>query len=91
MADFSRRAVNPGIIYASISGFGAGGGKDLPGYDLMIPASYSSTPASYPLPPPAPDEHGGQIRAWLAGPAGPLPPVSPPPAPAGPRRRRMSR
>ena len=31
-------AVNPGIIYASISGFGAGGGKDLPGYDLMVQA-----------------------------------------------------
>src|SRR6202042_1862569 len=27
-------AVNPSIIYASISGFGSGGGKDLPGYDL---------------------------------------------------------
>ncbi len=31
-------AVNPGIIYASISGFGGGGGKDLPGYDLMVQA-----------------------------------------------------
>jgi crotonobetainyl-CoA:carnitine CoA-transferase CaiB-like acyl-CoA transferase len=31
-------ARNPGIIYASISGFGAGGGKDLPGYDLMVQA-----------------------------------------------------
>jgi crotonobetainyl-CoA:carnitine CoA-transferase CaiB-like acyl-CoA transferase len=31
-------AVNPGIIYASISGFGSGGGKDLPGYDLMVQA-----------------------------------------------------
>ncbi|HEY7265422.1 MAG TPA: CoA transferase [Trebonia sp.] len=30
--------VNPSIIYASISGFGAGGGKDLPGYDLMVQA-----------------------------------------------------
>lgn len=29
---------NPSIIYASISGFGAGGGKDLPGYDLMVQA-----------------------------------------------------
>jgi len=32
------RAENPGIIYASISGFGSGGGKDLPGYDLMVQA-----------------------------------------------------
>ncbi len=32
------RAANPSIIYASISGFGSGGGKDLPGYDLMVQA-----------------------------------------------------
>ena len=31
-------AANPAIVYASISGFGAGGGKDLPGYDLMVQA-----------------------------------------------------
>jgi crotonobetainyl-CoA:carnitine CoA-transferase CaiB-like acyl-CoA transferase len=31
-------AANPGIVYASISGFGSGGGKDLPGYDLMVQA-----------------------------------------------------
>jgi len=31
-------AVNRGIVYASISGFGAGGGHDLPGYDLMVQA-----------------------------------------------------
>ena len=34
----SVRAENPGVIYASISGFGSGGGKDLPGYDLMVQA-----------------------------------------------------
>jgi crotonobetainyl-CoA:carnitine CoA-transferase CaiB-like acyl-CoA transferase len=32
------RAANSGIIYASISGFGSSGGKDLPGYDLMVQA-----------------------------------------------------
>ena len=31
-------AVNPGIVYSSISGFGSGPGKDVPGYDLMVQA-----------------------------------------------------
>jgi crotonobetainyl-CoA:carnitine CoA-transferase CaiB-like acyl-CoA transferase len=31
-------AANPRIIYASISGFGSGAGKDLPGYDLVVQA-----------------------------------------------------
>jgi crotonobetainyl-CoA:carnitine CoA-transferase CaiB-like acyl-CoA transferase len=34
----SVRAINPAVIYASISGFGSAGGKDLPGYDLMVQA-----------------------------------------------------
>jgi crotonobetainyl-CoA:carnitine CoA-transferase CaiB-like acyl-CoA transferase len=29
---------NPGVVYASISGFGTAGGKDFPGYDLMVQA-----------------------------------------------------
>jgi crotonobetainyl-CoA:carnitine CoA-transferase CaiB-like acyl-CoA transferase len=29
---------NPGIVYASISGFGSGGGAALPGYDLIVQA-----------------------------------------------------
>ena len=31
-------AGNPAIIYASISGFGSAGGKDIPGYDLVVQA-----------------------------------------------------
>ncbi len=34
----SVRATNERIVYASISGFGAGGGSHLPGYDLMVQA-----------------------------------------------------
>jgi crotonobetainyl-CoA:carnitine CoA-transferase CaiB-like acyl-CoA transferase len=37
--DYDRvSSVNPGIVYASVTGFGAGGGQDLPGYDLMVQA-----------------------------------------------------
>ncbi|MDN5857125.1 MAG: CoA transferase [Pseudonocardia sp.] len=32
------RAANPGVIYTSISGFGAGAGAHVPGYDLMVQA-----------------------------------------------------
>jgi crotonobetainyl-CoA:carnitine CoA-transferase CaiB-like acyl-CoA transferase len=32
------RATNPALIYASITGFGAGGGAHLPGYDLIVEA-----------------------------------------------------
>ena len=31
-------AANPAIIYASITGFGTGAGRDLPGYDLIVQA-----------------------------------------------------
>ena len=31
-------ATNPGIVYASISGFGTGSGARVPGYDLMVQA-----------------------------------------------------
>ena len=32
------RSLNEAIIYASVTGFGAGGGAHLPGYDLMVQA-----------------------------------------------------
>lgn len=32
------RADNPGVVYASISGFGSGAGAHVPGYDLMVQA-----------------------------------------------------
>jgi crotonobetainyl-CoA:carnitine CoA-transferase CaiB-like acyl-CoA transferase len=32
------RAANPGLVYASISGFGSGAGAGLPGYDLIVQA-----------------------------------------------------
>ena len=31
-------AANPGVVYASISGFGSGAGASLPGYDLIVQA-----------------------------------------------------
>ena len=31
-------AENPGLVYASISGFGSAGGADLPGYDFIVQA-----------------------------------------------------
>jgi crotonobetainyl-CoA:carnitine CoA-transferase CaiB-like acyl-CoA transferase len=34
----SVRTGNPAVIYASISGFGSGPGRDVPGYDLMVQA-----------------------------------------------------
>jgi crotonobetainyl-CoA:carnitine CoA-transferase CaiB-like acyl-CoA transferase len=34
----SVRVANPGVVYASISGFGSGAGRDVPGYDLMVQA-----------------------------------------------------
>jgi crotonobetainyl-CoA:carnitine CoA-transferase CaiB-like acyl-CoA transferase len=32
------RSDNPGVVYASITGFGSGPGRDVPGYDLMVQA-----------------------------------------------------
>jgi len=35
---------------------------------IRHPITFSATPPSYPLPPPALDEHGDEVRAWLAAP-----------------------
>lgn len=32
------RTVHPGLVYCSVTGFGAGKGADLPGYDLLVQA-----------------------------------------------------
>ncbi|WP_193614459.1 CaiB/BaiF CoA transferase family protein [Nocardioides lijunqiniae] len=40
------------------------------------PIRMSASPARYDLPPPGLDEHGDEIRAWLAGPSGPSDPTS---------------
>jgi crotonobetainyl-CoA:carnitine CoA-transferase CaiB-like acyl-CoA transferase len=33
-----QRATNPGLVYCSVTGFGAGAGAELPGYDLLVQA-----------------------------------------------------
>ncbi len=38
---------------------------------IRNPITFSATPADYRLPPPALDEHGSEIRAWLATPEDP--------------------
>jgi crotonobetainyl-CoA:carnitine CoA-transferase CaiB-like acyl-CoA transferase len=40
---------------------------------IRHPVDFAATPPRYPLPPPALDQHGDQIRAWLAAPPGPVP------------------
>ncbi len=52
----------------------AGGGETaVPG--IRNPLTFSATRPRYDLPPPALDEHGEQVRAWLADPSATLPPA----------------
>jgi crotonobetainyl-CoA:carnitine CoA-transferase CaiB-like acyl-CoA transferase len=67
--------VDAGVAFAEEIGLRpvatAGGPGGMP--TVRHPIDFSATPPSYPLPPPALDQHGDQIRAWLAGPPGPPP------------------
>jgi crotonobetainyl-CoA:carnitine CoA-transferase CaiB-like acyl-CoA transferase len=57
-------AAELGLAPIVTAGDGPGG---IPG--IRNPITLSATPPDYPLPPPALDEHGDQVRAWLATPA----------------------
>jgi crotonobetainyl-CoA:carnitine CoA-transferase CaiB-like acyl-CoA transferase len=61
--------VDDGVMFAERIGLnpvidaGEGGTKRRA---VRHPVTFSQTPADYPLPPPSLDEHGDEIRAWLA-------------------------
>jgi crotonobetainyl-CoA:carnitine CoA-transferase CaiB-like acyl-CoA transferase len=57
-------AADLGLEPVVLAGNGASG---MP--TMRHPVTFSATPPSYRLPPPGLDEHGEQIRAWLAAPA----------------------
>ena len=66
--------VDGGVSFARLLGLDpvvtAGqGARAMPG--IRNPIGLSATPARYRLPPPELDEHGNQIRRWLAGPRRP--------------------
>jgi crotonobetainyl-CoA:carnitine CoA-transferase CaiB-like acyl-CoA transferase len=62
--------VDAGIAFAEEIGLGpvvTVGSGDNTRPAVRHPVNFSRTPASYPLAPPRLDEHGEEIRAWLAG------------------------
>jgi crotonobetainyl-CoA:carnitine CoA-transferase CaiB-like acyl-CoA transferase len=66
--------VDAGVAFARGIGLEpvvAAGAGDAAVPTIRHPITYSVTPPSYPLPPPGLDEHGEDIRAWLARPAAP--------------------
>jgi len=55
-------ATNPGVVYCSVTGFGSGGGADLPGYDFIVQAVGGLMSITG-----APDEAGGEpMKAGVA-------------------------
>ena len=68
--------VDGGVAFAAEVGLEpvvAAGSGDAAVPSVRHPLTFSRTPPRYDLPPPQLDEHGEQVRAWLA---------SPPPEPA---------
>ena len=62
--------VDAGIAFAEEIGLRpvvTAGSGDASRPAVRHPVNFSKTPASYPLAPPALDEHGEEIRAWLEG------------------------
>ncbi|MGW9111743.1 CaiB/BaiF CoA transferase family protein [Microbacterium sp. NPDC055683] len=51
--------INPGVVYASITGFGSAGGAALPGYDLLVQAMSGMITLTGP-------EHGEGYRSGVA-------------------------
>ena len=63
--------VDQGIAFAAEVGLDpvvSAGQGDAAIPTIRHPLTFSATPPRYDLPPPALDEHGAQIRAWLAAP-----------------------
>lgn len=69
VADFSRILAGPyaSMLLADLGAVVVGEG-DAAVPSVRNPITFSATPASCRLPPPELDEHGEELRKWLAGP-----------------------